>query len=306
MTITWGYARIRVDEMKPMVWDRRKCHVGEGPVAIGSDYSKVHWVDILNNKIYWRDLVSDESGEISTSENVSFVLPRSNGGLVVGTAHGPDLLGPDGSMTRAPGRLEADGSEDPLPMRWNDAKVGPDGEIWLGTSSYGAETDYIGLHRLSSDGTSIIRLLSNMGLSNGLDWSPDQKLFYLIDTVALLLYVFDYEAGEIRNQRIGIRFDSELNQYPDGMCVDSEGSLWIAFWNGSCIRKYSPTFELQATIEFPAKFVSSCAFAGSDLKTLVVTTSTGDNGWHDDQEFAGMTFLLETDVQGKAPYVFAH
>lgn len=57
-------------------------------------------------------------------------------------------------------------------------------------------------------------------------------------------------------------------------------------------------------MEFPVKFVSSCAFVGEDLRTLVVTTSTGDNGWHDDHELAGMTFVIETDTKGKAPYVF--
>jgi sugar lactone lactonase YvrE len=306
MTITWGYVQAGADEMKPTVWDMRKCHVGEGPVAIGASHSRIHWVDILNNKIYWRDLNSDESGEISTHENVSFVLPRLNGGLVVGTAHGPELVEPDGHSVRAPGRLEADGIEDPIPMRWNDAKVGPCGEIWIGTSVYGAKSDLVGLHKLSADGKSISRVLSQMGLSNGLDWSPDGKIFYLIDTVELILFAFDYSDGEISNQRLALRFDESLNQYPDGMCVDSEGYLWIAFWNGSCIRRYTPDFELVQTIEFPAKFVSSCAFAGADLKQLVVTTSTGDNGWHDEQEFAGMTFLVDTDVRGKAPYVFAH
>ncbi len=305
MTITWAHARTLELAMAHIrVWDGRKCHVGEGPVALGANHSKVHWVDILNNKIYWRDLMSDESGEIPTTENVSFVLPRSNGGLVIGNAHGPDLLNPDGSIYRLPGRVEADGGDDPLPMRWNDAKVGPAGEIWLGTSSYGASTDRIGLHRLSADGSSMQRVADGMGLSNGLDWSPDGRLFYLVDTTELLLYVYDYEAGEISNQRIALHFDPELKQYPDGMTVDSEGCLWIAFWNGSCIRRYSPEFELIETMEFPVKFVSSCAFVGEDLRTLVVTTSTGDNGWHDDHELAGMTFVIETDTKGKAPYVF--
>jgi sugar lactone lactonase YvrE len=306
MTITWGNAQAGVGHMKPTVWDSRKCHVGEGPVAIGPTHSRIHWVDILNNKILWRDLETNESGEIPTSENVSFVLPRINGGLVLGTAHGPELLNPDGTMVQMPGRFEADGEIDPIPMRWNDAKVGPCGEIWIGTSAYGAESELIGLHKITPDGKSISRVLSKMALSNGLDWSPDGKIFYLIDTVALVLLVFDYHNGEISNQREAIRFSAELDQYPDGMCVASDGSLWIAFWNGSCIRRYSQDFELIESIEFPAKFVSSCAFVGPDLKQLVVTTSTGDNGWHDEQEYAGMTFLVETDVTGKAPYVFSH
>ena len=286
------------------VWDTRKCIVGEGPVATGGDLSKVYWVDILNNRALWRDLASGEWGEIETSENISFVLPRSNEGLILGTKNGPDSLDTFGTLVRLPGRLEADGSPDPLPMRWNDAKVGPCGEIWLGTSAYGEQTDRIGLHRLSADGKSIRRVLSGMKLSNGMDWSPDGKIFYLIDTVELKLYYFDYEAGEISNQRVAMKFDPNSNEYPDGMTVDSEGTLWIAFWNGACVRGYSSSFELLETITLPVQFVSSCVFAGSDLKTLVITTSTGDNGWHDEHELAGMTLIIQMPIKGKASYVY--
>ena len=289
---------------KPQVWDTRKCIVGEGPVATGSDFSRVYWVDILNNRVLWRDLVSEESGEFPTSENVSFVLPRRDGGLILGTANGPDSLDTLGVLSRLPGRVEADGSIDPTPMRWNDAKVGPCGEIWMGTSAYGAESDRVGLHRLSAGGASIKRVLSGMKLSNGLDWSPDGKIFYLIDTVKTTLYSFDYEDGEVSNQRIAVKFDPNSDEYPDGLTVDSEGSLWIAFWNGACVRKYSSSFELLETIVLPVRFVSSCAFAGSEFKTLVITTAIGDNGWHDEHELAGMTFTLQAQVKGKASYVY--
>ena len=292
--------------MQPKVWDTRKCHVGEGPVATGINNNLIYWVDILNKKVLWRDLESDAFGEIVTPEHVSFVLPRVNGGLILGTALGPIAFKELDNFEALPTRAIADGSPDPIPMRWNDAKVGPSGEIWMGTSAYGGKSDRIGLHRLSADGANIERVLSGMGLSNGLDWSPDGETFYLIDTVALTLYCFDYQDGQLSNQRIGMTFDPALEQYPDGMTVDSEGCLWIAFWNGSCLRRYSPTFELLLTIDFPVRFVSSCAFAGPELKTLVVTTAIGDNGWHDDHESAGMTFILETDVVGKASYVFEH
>jgi sugar lactone lactonase YvrE len=291
--------------MEPILWDAQKCHVGEGPVATGVDNELIYWVDILNNRVLWRNLTSDSAGEIATDEHVSFVLPRISGGLVLGTAHGPILWNEGGSTLLLPTRADADGSADPIPMRWNDAKVGPCGEIWMGTSAYGQESERVGLHRISPDGLSIERVLSGLKLSNGMDWSPDGTLFYLIDTVAFTLYCFDYKDGQISGQRVGMEFDSTLEQYPDGMCVDSEGCLWIAFWNGGCLRRYSPTFELLQEINFPVRFVSSCAFAGPELNTLIVTTATGDNGWHDEHELAGATFRIETEVKGKAPYVFA-
>ena len=305
-----GYSRGTSKEImkivKPTAIDLRKCHVGEGPVVTGVNHEMLHWVDILNNRVLWRDLISDDLGEFKTSENVSFVLPRSNGGWLLGNANGPDLQEPDGSIKRLPGRVAADGSADPIPMRWNDAKVGPCGEVWIGTSAYGAKTDRIGLHRLSADGKEMKRVLSGMGLSNGMDWSPDGSTFYLIDTAKLTLFAFDYAKGEISNQRAVLTFDSTAEQYPDGMTVDSEGGIWIAFWNGSCTRRYSPDFKLLETIDFPVRFISSCAFAGADLKTLVVTTATGDNGWHDEHNLAGAVFTIQTNVAGKVPYVFSN
>ena len=72
-----------------------------------------------------------------------------------------------------------------------------------------------------------------------------------------------------------------------------------------CIRdRYSPDFSLVQVIDFPVRFVSSCAFGGEDLTTLVVTTATGDNGWHDEHELAGALFTIKTDVKGKVPNVF--
>ncbi len=286
------------------MWDTRKCHVGEGPVATGDQGSQIFWVDILNNRALWKNLQTQEIGEIKTHENISFILPRSNGGLILGTANGPIARDENGVESKLPTRVDADGSSDPVPMRWNDAKVGPCGEIWMGTSSHGVLTDRVGLHRLSADGRSITRVLSNMKLSNGMDWSPDEKIFYLIDTLEFTLYIFDYEEGEISNQRVAIRFDTTSDEYPDGMTVDSVGNLWIAFWNGGCVRIFSPEFELLETLRFPARFVSSCTFAGSDLRTLIVTSSTGDNGWNDDQECAGMTFTVANQTRGKASYVY--
>jgi len=291
--------------MKPEVWDTYKCHVGEGPVATGMDHQRIYWVDILNNLVISKDLASGERNEIHCKENVSFVLPRTNGGLVLGTADGPIAMEPTGELHLFPTRADAEGSTDPILMRWNDAKVGPCGEIWMGTSAYGVESELIGLHKLSANGRAIERVLRGMGLSNGMDWSPDARTFYLIDTLRLTLFAFDYDGGQISNQRVALSWDPSVKEYPDGMTVDSDGCLWIAFWNGNCIKKYSPTYELLETINFPVRFVSSCAFAGTDLSTLVITTAVGDNGWHDDHPSAGMTFVMETDVKGKAPYVFA-
>ena len=58
------------------------------------------------------------------------------------------------------------------------------------------------------------------------------------------------------------------------MTVDAEGCLWIAFWDGWCVRRFSPKGELLQTIEMPVARPTSCAFGGADLDRLYVTSAS--------------------------------
>jgi hypothetical protein len=63
-------------------------------------------------------------------EHVSFVIPCVDGTQILGTANGPVRRTSDGIITLLPQREIPDA----LPMRWNDAKVAPDGfQDWQGT-----------------------------------------------------------------------------------------------------------------------------------------------------------------------------
>jgi len=62
---------------------------------------------------------------------------------------------------------------------------------------------------------------------------------------------------------------------PDGLTVDSEGSVWVALWGGSEVRRYAPDGRLALTVDVPAANVTSCAFGGPDLRTLYITTAAG-------------------------------
>ena len=82
-------------------------------------------------------------------------------------------------------------------------------------------------------------------ISNGLDWSPDGKTMYYIDSLALKVEAFDYEAsnGRIHNRRTV--FDLPANGvqgFPDGMTVDTEGRLWVACFGGSQVPPFNAHF----------------------------------------------------------------
>jgi len=72
-------------------------------------------------------------------------------------------------------------------------------------------------------------MLENVGLSHGLDWSPDESTFYYIDSPTRSVDAFDYNSvrGTITNRRtiVTVEWGGGL---PDGMTVDRDGDLWVA------------------------------------------------------------------------------
>jgi len=262
------------------------------------------WVDILGKKVLSRDLESYQIGEFETQDHVSFALPRAGGGEVLGIVDGPYLRDVDGALHRLPGRVEADGSDGANPTRWNDAKVSPLGEVWLGSMTYDVLPNEAGLYRLAKDGSQVNRILDDVTLSNGLGWSADGSRFYYIDTPTRRVDVFDVADSDLANRQTLVDV-SEARGFPDGLAVDSDDGIWVAFWEGSAVRRYDgDTGALTAEIEVPVPRVTSCAFAGAKVNQLIITTARGDQT-DDDVPESGMTFICEPGVVGLPTVLFA-
>ena len=104
------------------------------------------------------------------------------------------------------------------------------------------------LYRVDSRGCS--KMVPDVSISNGLDWSPDAKIFYFIDTLTYKLEAFDYddETGDIGGRRTVFDFAKEgVEGKPDGMAVDNRGNLWVAMYQGGKVRvHYQNTLQAQA------------------------------------------------------------
>ena len=71
-------------------------------------------------------------------------------------------------------------------------------------------------------------------VTNGPAFSPDGRIMYHNDSALQVTYAFDLdEAGKPSTAAIFMPFGPG-DGYPDGMTVDAEGCLWIAFWDGWC------------------------------------------------------------------------
>lgn len=187
------------------------------------------------------------------------------------------------------------------PVRFNDGKCDPAGRFWVGTISMDGARGQSKLYRLDGDG-SLHEMLSDVSISNGIVWTADRKTMYYNDTPTGTVQAFDYDdaSGSISNRRVAIAM-REIDGWPDGMCIDGEGMLWVAMWGAGAVNRYNPeSGELLQQVKVPAPHTSSCAFGGPDLKTLYITTARAELS---DAELArypqsGDLFVAEVSVAG--------
>jgi sugar lactone lactonase YvrE len=257
-------ARI-LGEARPVL-DRRD-QLGEGPIwdAAGE---RLVWVDIHGMRVH--ELVERGDGwsagrSWTTPAPVAAIVPRRGGGMLAMVGRQVCVLREDGSLDPF-AQLDA-----PEGARFNDCKCDPRGRLlagWLVSdlSASGA------LCRLDPDGT-ITTLLEDVGLANGMDWSPEGATFYFTDTLASGIDAFDYDldAGTAENRRRVVTIPRGEG-IPDGMCVDGEGCLWTAVLYSRQLRRYAPDGELLGVVQTPAEQLTSCAFGGRDGGELFITS----------------------------------
>ena len=279
---------------------RTRAEVGEGPIwDPGTD--TLIWVDITGSAVHRFDPATGRNDRKDVGIDVGAVAVRASGGLVLAAADGFRALGEDGSQTVL-AEVEAD---DPG-MRMNDGKCDRHGRFWAGTMAYD-EAGPAGLgtlYRLDPD-LSVRRMVDGVSISNGIDWSPDDRLMYFIDSLTRRVDVFDFDRddGAISNRRTLIEVDSSLG-FPDGMTVDANGDLWVAVWGGSRVVHYAPDGSERGMVRFPVSQTSSCAFGGADRRDLYVTSAARGISEESEPE-AGSLFRARPGAVGQAPNSFS-
>ncbi|GGX11225.1 SMP-30/gluconolactonase/LRE family protein [Streptomyces chartreusis] len=240
-----------------------EAELGEGPTwdARGG---RLLWIDILGARIHTYDPVSGRRSVRTTPQHVGAVKPRAGGGLVLNLRDGVGLLDADDSFRWL--------HHEPVPgRRANDAAVAPDGSLWAGTMRYDGAPGGGSLSRITGDG-SVDLVLDDVAVSNGTGWSPDGSLMYYIDSPTRRIDVFDHADGRVGDRRPFAEIEDGAG-FPDGLTVDADGCVWVALWDGSAVRRYTPAGELDRVIELPVPRVTACAFAGPDLTDLYITTA---------------------------------
>ncbi|MEU0722945.1 SMP-30/gluconolactonase/LRE family protein [Streptomyces sp. NPDC006140] len=272
---------------------RAEAELGEGPTWDAAA-GRLLWIDILGSRVHTYDPATGRRTTRRTEQHVGAVKPRAGGGLVLNLRDGVGLLDPDGTFRWL--------HHEPVPgRRANDAAIAPDGALWAGTMRYDEAPGGGTLSRVTGEGTVEV-VLDDVAVSNGTGWSPDGRLMYYIDSPTRRVDVFDYADGRISGRRTLAVIEEDAG-FPDGLTVDAEGCVWVALWQGSAVRRYTPGGELDRVIELPVPLVTACAFGGPDLTDLYVTTAR--TGLTEPPALAGSLFVVPGAGKGLAQPAFA-
>lgn len=274
--------------------------LGEGPVWDGARH-QLWWVDILGRAVLRGRL---DGRRIDVLERLEFddgmigaVAVADDGGLLVAAQEHLLRVTADGARVHGPRVLPAGAGR-----RLNDGAVDPAGRFLVGSLSLGERTDRETLVRLEPDG-SLSELDGDLGLSNGLAWSADGRTMFSVDTLRGTVFVRDYDVttGAVGPRRTHLTFDDGTPGHPDGITLDAEDHLWVAMWGGGEVRRFAPDGTLVSRLEVPAPNTTSVAFAGADLRTLVITTARHELTEEQLADFpdAGRLFTVRTDVPGQ-------
>jgi sugar lactone lactonase YvrE len=237
------------------------------------------WLDVpLPSKLFSLDPATGDVKSYDMPEMITSVRAKKDGtGLIVACHSGIS------SFDYATGQLSHELCPEPQKPynRSNDGGTDARGRFWFGTMQNniqpnGEPIDLIEgagtLYRLDPDMT-LTPFETDIWVSNTVCWSPDHRTMYFCDTASEVIsaYDFDLDDGVVTNKRPFARFDRGA---PDGSCVDAEGCLWNARWDGGCVVRFNPRGEVDTVIDLPVVKVTSCAFAGPGLEDLYITTAT--------------------------------
>jgi sugar lactone lactonase YvrE len=267
--------------------------LGEGPIwAPGLG---LLWVDIKAFLIHTFDPVLATDTAVNVGQRVSAVAQRRDGGLVAAVESG------FATVDQATGACDVCAPvHGKTPLRMNDGRCDAAGRFWAGAMGPALEANVGGLYCWTWGGEAVLHV-PGVTIPNGLDWSPDGKRMYFVESAANRIDVFDFDvaAGALGNRRVFAEIAAPA--MPDGLTVDADGGVWVALWEGGSVVRYTPNGDVDVAIAVPTPRVTSCAFGGADLRDLFITSAQAIGPA---SHPGGAIFVCRPGHQGSNPNLF--
>lgn len=269
--------------------------LGESPVWSRKDKC-LFWVDIEGYSFNRFNPITRENIATKTNQRISCLAIDSNDGFIVATENGFHKYNPQSNKLS----LITDPENNIPNNRFNDGKCDRAGRFWAGTMVQKGLQKNASLYCLDND-YNCTKKYGGLILSNGIAWSPDDKVMYLADTRIPIVWAFDYDiqTADISNRRVFIEFD-ENEGVPDGAAIDNLGGYWIAVPRASQVRRYTDKGKIDTIIELPITKPTMCAFGGDGLTTIYITSNSYQftKRQLEEQPLAGSIFALNLNYQG--------
>jgi sugar lactone lactonase YvrE len=276
--------------------------LGECPLW-DSRTGTLYWVDFTAGTVFAQAADAGETMAVDVATEVSCVgLTDDPRVLIAGLRTGWHLLD---TRTGAKTFL-ADPEAGRPACRFNDGAVDPAGRFWTGSLEE-SQTEPVGrLYRLDGDG-GYTAADQGFSCSNGMDWSPDGRWMYFVDSYYRVIYryAFDVESGTIADRRV-FADTSSMKGVPDGLRVDAAGEVWCAFWGGAHLTRFTPGGAVAEVVPVPVPQPSSIAFGGPGLSTLYVTSASIDLTEDElaERPLSGAVLSLTVGTPGQAAVPF--
>lgn len=256
----------------------------------------VWWTDIEGKQIWSFDPVSGRSNQFSTPDRVCCFSPRQSGGLVVAFADRISLFDLHTGKEQKIHDFELDNPA----TRLNDGRTDRQGRLIAGGMNTATGEPDSTVLRVNHDLT-VDLLIEGVSCANSTCFSPDGQTMFFADTPDKEIVAFDYNtsSGTVSNRRVHCSFASEPG-LPDGSCVDAEGGVWNAEWEGHRVVRVNPDGNIDQVVDVPVWKPTCCAFGGPDLDTLFITTSrllSTDEDLAREPESGGL-FAVKPGAQG--------
>lgn len=272
--------------------------LGEGPCWVKRD-SSLFWVDINAPHLFqWNAATGTHTHVIS--EKICSILPRASGGYIGAGYNGLIAVSADFVITPL-----ANPEAHIAGNRFNDGKIDREGRFWAGTMDHSETQDRGTLYRIDHD-LNWTAVDTGYRVTNGPAFSIDGRTMYHTDSAIQRVYAFDVDrAGNATGRRVFLQFTPEMG-YPDGMTVDAENCLWVAFWDGWCIRRFAPDGKLLTEVPIPVQKPTSVVFGGPDMDRMFITSANRDLSEAElaAQPSAGGMFAFYPGVKGPAELPF--
>lgn len=228
----------------------------------------LYWIDALKPAIHRLDPATGQVESWTPPEKLGSFAPSRNGGLIIAGRNGFALYDPrSGAFARI-----ADPEHKAAENILNDGRCDGRGRFWAGSMTKTMQRASGRLYRVENG--RVAACDDGIWVSNGVAFSPDGKTMYFADSHVHTIFAYDYDlaAGTIGQRRVFAQTSGRPG-VPDGASVDAEGYLWSAQFDGGCLARYAPGGRLDRTVPLPVSRPTACAFGGSDLDTLYVTTA---------------------------------